>query len=294
MEILSICDKLQMERVFRQYKPEVVFHAAAHKHVPLMESTPEEAVKNNVFGTLNTALLADRYGVRRFVMISTDKAVNPTNVMGATKRCCELIIQLLNNQSRTEYVAVRFGNVLGSNGSVIPLFARQIAEGGPVTVTHPDIIRYFMTIPEAVRLVLTAGSMAAGGEIFVLDMGKPVKIFDLAVNMIRLAGLEPGRDIQITFTGLRPGEKLFEELLLSEEGTSGTEQDKIFVAAPLMVDQKGFWETLEHLKTAVAWNNREAVLRLLRRLVPTYHPEERAPMQHAEDADMLPELARKA
>ena len=294
VEILSICDKLQMERVFRQYKPEVVFHAAAHKHVPLMESTPEEAVKNNVFGTLNTALLADRYGVRRFVMISTDKAVNPTNVMGATKRCCELIIQLLNNQSRTEYVAVRFGNVLGSNGSVIPLFARQIAEGGPVTVTHPDIIRYFMTIPEAVRLVLTAGSMAAGGEIFVLDMGKPVKIFDLAVNMIRLAGLEPGRDIQITFTGLRPGEKLFEELLLSEEGTSGTEQDKIFVAAPLMVDQKGFWETLEHLKTAVAWNNREAVLRLLRRLVPTYHPEERAPMQHAEDADMLPELARKA
>ena len=270
VEILSICDKLQLERVFRQYRPEVVFHAAAHKHVPLMEGTPEEAVKNNVLGTLNTALLADRYGVERFVMISTDKAVNPTNVMGATKRCCELIIQLLNPKSRTEYVAVRFGNVLGSNGSVIPLFARQIAEGGPVTVTHPDIIRYFMTIPEAVRLVLTAGSMAAGGEIFVLDMGQPVRILDLAVNMIRLAGLEPGKDIQIVFTGLRPGEKLFEELLLSEEGTTRTGHEKIFVAAPLDTNPDRFWETLKNLERAAQWGNQMAILRLLRQLVPTY------------------------
>ena len=203
-------------------------------------------------------------------MISTDKAVNPTNVMGATKRCCELIIQLLNPKSRTEYVAVRFGNVLGSNGSVIPLFARQIAEGGPVTVTHPDIIRYFMTIPEAVRLVLTAGSMAAGGEIFVLDMGQPVRILDLAVNMIRLAGLEPGKDIQIVFTGLRTGEKLFEELLLSEEGTTRTGHEKIFVAAPLDTNPDRFWETLKNLERAAQWGNQMAIMRLLRQLVPTY------------------------
>lgn len=275
VEILSICDKLQLERIFRQYRPEVVFHAAAHKHVPLMEHTPEEAVKNNIFGTLNTAMLADKYGVRRFVMISTDKAVNPTNVMGATKRCCELIIQLLNQRSATEYVAVRFGNVLGSNGSVIPLFSKQIAEGGPVTVTHPEIIRYFMTIPEAVRLVLTAGGMAAGGEIFVLDMGQPVKILDLATNMIRLAGLEPQRDIPIVFTGLRPGEKLFEELLLSEEGTTNTRHEKIFVAAPLESDPKYFWDTLAELKTAVQWGNETATLRLLHELVPTYQTKDR-------------------
>ena len=270
VEILSICDKLQLDRVFRQYQPEIVFHAAAHKHVPLMENAPEEAVKNNVFGTLNTAVLADKYGVKRFVLVSTDKAVNPTNVMGATKRCCELIIQLLNERSATEYVAVRFGNVLGSNGSVIPLFSRQIAEGGPVTVTHPEIIRYFMTIPEAVRLVLTAGSMAAGGEIFVLDMGKPVKILDLAVNMIRLAGLEPNRDIQIVFTGLRPGEKLYEELLLSEEGTTNTGHEKIFVAAPLCTNPKLFWDGLESQKRAVQWGNQEAAVRLLHQLIPTY------------------------
>ena len=201
------------------------------------------------------------------------KAVNPTNVMGATKRCCELIVQHLNERSLTEYVAVRFGNVLGSNGSVIPLFTRQIEEGGPVTVTHPDIIRYFMTIPEAVQLVLTAGSMANGGEIFVLDMGKPVKILDLANNMIRLAGLEPGKDIQVTFTGLRPGEKLFEELLLSGEGTQRTGHEKIFVAAPLREDAAPFWAGMEDMKTAVQWGNRPAVLRLLETLVPTYHPE---------------------
>ena len=270
VEILSVCDKFQLERVFRQYRPEVVFHAAAHKHVPLMEHAPEEAVRNNVFGTLNTALLAEKYGALRFVLISTDKAVNPTSVMGATKRCCELLIQHLNARSVTEYVAVRFGNVLGSNGSVIPLFTRQIEEGGPVTVTHPDIIRYFMTIPEAVQLVLTAGGMANGGEIFVLDMGKPVKILDLAVNMIRLAGLEPGRDIPIVFTGLRPGEKLFEELLLSGEGTERTAHEKIFVAAPLEGDAAAFWAGIEEMKTAVQWGNRGVVLERLGGLVPTY------------------------
>ena len=284
VEILSICDKLQLERVFQQYRPEIVFHAAAHKHVPLMENTPEEAVKNNVFGTLNTAILADRYGVKRFVLVSTDKAVNPTNVMGATKRCCELIIQLINERSATEYVAVRFGNVLGSNGSVIPLFSKQIAEGGPVTVTHPEIIRYFMTIPEAVQLVLTAGSMARGGEIFVLDMGKPVKILDLAINMIRLAGLEPYRDIQIVFTGLRPGEKLFEELLLSEEGTSNTEHEKIFVAAPLHTNAKAFWDVLDALKRAVQWGNQEAAVRLLHQLVPTYQTSQESPESYAKQA----------
>lgn len=274
VEILSICDRLQMDRVFRQYRPELVFHAAAHKHVPLMEDALEEAVKNNIFGTLNTAELADRYGVKRFVMISTDKAVNPTSVMGATKRCCELIVQAMDRKSATEYVAVRFGNVLGSNGSVIPLFSRQIEEGGPVTVTHPDVARYFMTIPEAVRLVLTAGGIAAGGEIFVLDMGKPVKILDLANNMIRLMGLEPGKDIQIEFTGLRPGEKLFEELLLTEEGARRTEHEKIFVAPPLEIDETEFWRCLNHLSAAIRWGNREAVMRQLHNLVPTYRRED--------------------
>ncbi|MDO4269918.1 MAG: nucleoside-diphosphate sugar epimerase/dehydratase [Eubacteriales bacterium] len=271
VEILSVCDKLQMDRVFRTHRPELVFHAAAHKHVPLMESTPEEAVKNNIFGTLTTAQMADKYGVGKFVLISTDKAVNPTNVMGATKRCCELICQTMDRQSKTEFVAVRFGNVLGSNGSVIPLFEKQIAEGGPVTVTHPDIIRYFMTIPEATRLVLTAGSMAHGQEIFILDMGAPVRILDLANNMIRLSGLEPGRDIEIKFTGLRPGEKLFEELLISEEGISETRHEKIFVAAPIRINEKLFWESVERLKAAVTWGNQDAILRQLHKLVPTYH-----------------------
>ena len=274
VEILSVCDRLQLERVFRTHRPELVFHAAAHKHVPLMENAPEEAIRNNVFGTLNVAQLADKYQVRRFVLISTDKAVNPTNVMGATKRCCELLIQAMNQISKTEYMAVRFGNVLGSNGSVVPLFSRQIAEGGPVTVTHPNIIRYFMTIPEAVCLVLTAAGMAKGGEIFILDMGKPVRILDMAKNMIRLAGLEPDKDIPIVFTGLRPGEKLFEELLLSGEGTGKTEHEKIYVAAPVHFEPERLWNALRHLDMAVQWGNREAALTQLHHIVPTYHKED--------------------
>ncbi len=271
VEILSVCDKIQLDRVFAQHRPEIVFHAAAHKHVPLMEDSMEEAVKNNVFGTLNTARISEKYSVRRFVLISTDKAVNPTSVMGATKRCCELMIQTMDKKSVTEFVAVRFGNVLGSNGSVIPLFAKQIQEGGPVTVTHPDICRYFMTIPEAVHLVLVAGSMAERGEIFVLDMGEPVKIADLADKMIRLVGLKPGRDIKIVYTGLRPGEKLYEELRFLEEGSRTTAHSKIFVAAPVQLDEKVFWERLKRLETAAAWGNDEATIRNLQALVPTYH-----------------------
>ena len=274
VEIASVRDVAKMQRVFETYHPDIVYHAAAHKHVPLMEHNPEEAVKNNVIGTYNTARLASENGVKRFVMISTDKAVNPTNAMGATKRCCEMIVQSMNRRSKTEFVAVRFGNVLGSNGSVIPLFEKQIQEGGPVTVTHPDIIRYFMTIPEAVQLVLSAGSMAKGGEIFVLDMGDPVKILDLATNLIRMSGHVPGKDIQIEFSGLRPGEKLYEELLLDEEGIQKTPSEKIFIGSPIQFDEEKFYQMLQKLKGAADANDTAAVYRLLKKIVPTYHQSE--------------------
>ncbi|MBR6376436.1 MAG: polysaccharide biosynthesis protein [Oscillospiraceae bacterium] len=251
----SVRDKDRVEMVFSQYHPDLVFHAAAHKHVPLMEESPNEAVKNNVFGTLNVALAADKYKAKRFVLISTDKAVNPTNIMGATKRICEMIVQIMSNRSETIYVAVRFGNVLGSNGSVIPLFKKQIAEGGPVTVTHKDIIRYFMTIPEAVSLVLQAGAFARRGEIFVLDMGEPVHIDDLARNMIRLSGLEPGVDIEIKYTGLRPGEKLYEEMLMKEEGLRTTANALIHIGKPLELDEERFHQQLAKLHQACEENS---------------------------------------
>lgn len=267
--IASVRDMTRLESIFSTYKPDIIFHAAAHKHVPLMEDNPQEAIKNNVFGTLNTAECADKYGAKRFVMISTDKAVNPTNIMGATKRICEMIIQGMDKKSKTEYVAVRFGNVLGSNGSVIPLFKKQIAEGGPVTVTHPEINRYFMLIPEAVQLVLEAGSMARGGEIFVLDMGQPMKIVDLAKDLIRLSGFEPNVDIDIKFTGLRPGEKLYEELLMAEEGLTATKHEKIHVARPLDMDMHELKKELEKLKFVVS-SPKEGILDFVRKLVPTY------------------------
>ncbi|HHY83618.1 MAG TPA: polysaccharide biosynthesis protein [Clostridiales bacterium] len=267
--IASIRDRARMESVFITYRPAVVFHAAAHKHVPLMEENPQEAVKNNVFGTLNVAECADKYGARKFVLISTDKAVNPTNVMGATKRIAEMIIQGMNKKSRTEYVAVRFGNVLGSNGSVIPLFKKQIAEGGPVTVTHPEINRFFMTIPEAVQLVLEAGSMAKGGEIFVLDMGQPVKIADLARDLIRLSGLEPDVDIEIKYTGLRPGEKLYEELLMAEEGLTATRHEKIHIGRPLDIDMDELYKELEKLKFVLT-GPEESLIEFIKEMVPTY------------------------
>lgn len=267
--VASIRGSGKMEDVFCRYKPQVVFNAAAHKHVPLMETSPNEAVKNNVFGTLNVARMADKYGARRFVQISTDKAVNPTNIMGATKRLCEMIIQAFSRRSKTEFVAVRFGNVLGSNGSVIPLFKQQIAEGGPVTVTHKDIIRYFMTIPEAVSLVLQAGAYAKGGEIFVLDMGEPVKIYDLAENLIRLSGLEPGVDIEIRCTGLRPGEKLYEERLMAEEGLKTTPNGMISIARPILFDDEAFFSSLKELYDA-AYDETDDMKEMVARLVPTY------------------------
>ena len=247
----SVRDVKRLEKIFEKYNPYLVFHAAAHKHVPLMEESPLEAIKNNVFGTFNVANCADKYGSRKMILISTDKAVNPTNIMGATKRLCEMIIQVKNKNSKTEYAAVRFGNVLGSNGSVVPLFKKQIAEGGPVTVTHKDIIRYFMTIPEAAQLVLQAMSYAKGGEIFVLDMGEPVKIYDLAVSLIKLSGLEPNVDIPIVFTGLRPGEKLYEELLMKEEGLQKTENKKIYIGELTDLDEKDILEKLAKLKHLV-------------------------------------------
>ena len=265
----SVRDKARLESVFKQYQPEIVYHAAAHKHVPLMEDSPNESIKNNVFGTLNTARFADKYNVRKFVLISTDKAVNPTNIMGASKRICEMIVQTYNNHSETEFVAVRFGNVLGSNGSVIPLFKRQIAEGGPVTVTDPNIIRYFMTIPEAVSLVLQAGASANGGEIFVLDMGEPVKILDLAENLISLSGYKPYIDIKITFTGLRPGEKLYEEKLLSEEGLMRTSNSLIHIGHPIEIDEEKFTSVLNELEKVMADDNCD-IRALVKSIVPTY------------------------
>ena len=267
--IANVREKGRLENIFRTYRPDIVFHAAAHKHVPLMEANPTEAIKNNVFGTLNVVECADKYKAKRFVMISTDKAVNPTNIMGATKRVAEMIIQAFAKQSKTEFVAVRFGNVLGSNGSVIPLFKRQIEQGGPVTVTHPEIIRYFMTIPEAVQLVLQAGAMADGGEIFVLDMGEPVKIYDLARNLIKLSGFEPDIDIKIEFSGLRPGEKLYEELLLAEEGVQATKNDKIFVAQPLHSDMAILMREIECLKEVMI-KNADEVIDYMKVIVPNY------------------------
>ncbi len=265
----SVRDRARLEAVFAEFRPDQVFHAAAHKHVPLMEDSPGEAVKNNIFGTLNAAELADRYGAKRFLLISTDKAVNPTNVMGASKRVCEMVIQMVGRRSKTEFVAVRFGNVLGSNGSVIPLFKKQIAEGGPVTVTDPRVIRYFMTIPEAVSLVLQAGAYAHGGEIFILDMGEPVKIDDLARNMIKLSGFEPEVDIPIVYTGLRPGEKLFEELLLDGESDRKTQNNLIYIAKDEAFDDEALARALSRLAQAAAENS-PAIRELLSELVPTY------------------------
>lgn len=272
--IASVRDMTKLKDVFGKYRPEIVFHAAAHKHVPLMETSPNEAVKNNVFGTLNLARCADEFAASTFVQISTDKAVNPTNIMGATKRICEMIIQTIGKHSKhTKFVAVRFGNVLGSNGSVIPLFEQQIKEGSPVTVTHKDIIRYFMTIPEAVSLVLQAGAYAQGGQIFVLDMGEPVRIYDLAYNLIKLSGLEPNVDIEIKCTGLRPGEKLYEERLMDEEGMQKTQNGLINIANPIELNEEFLWKTLEELDKAAHSETRE-MKHLVAKLVTTYRPQD--------------------
>ncbi len=267
--IASVRDKNKIDDVFKKHHPEIVFHAAAHKHVPLMETSPNEAIKNNVCGTYNVADAAGRFGVEKFVLISTDKAVNPTNIMGASKRICEMIVQTINKKYDTDYVAVRFGNVLGSNGSVIPLFTKQIQEGGPITVTHKDIVRYFMTIPEAVSLVLQAGAFAKGGEIFVLNMGDPVKIYDLAINMIKLSGLEPFKDIDIKITGLRPGEKLYEEMLMREEGLEQTPNSMIFIGKPLDIEEHTLFDTIAEMKE-LAYQETEKMKEVVHQLVPTY------------------------
>lgn len=270
--IASVRDYDRLETIFVKYRPDVVYHAAAHKHVPLMETSPNEAIKNNCLGTLNLVKLSDKYGVKRFVMISTDKAVRPTNVMGATKRICEMIVQTYNNRSKTEFVAVRFGNVLGSNGSVIPLFLKQIEAGGPVTLTHRDITRFFMTIPEAVSLVLTAGLMAKGGEIFILDMGEPVKIYDLACNLIKMKGYRPEEDIQIEIVGLRPGEKLYEELLMAEEGLQETENQKIHIGKPIEIDEEEFLQKLDRLIDK-AEDNMADIRKDIKDICKTYQPK---------------------
>lgn len=266
----SVRDEKRLDTIFEKYRPQIIYHAAAHKHVPLMEDSPNEAIKNNVLGTYKMVLMADKWNVRKFVLISTDKAVNPTNIMGASKRICEMIIQTFNKKSETDYVAVRFGNVLGSNGSVVPLFKKQIEAGGPVTVTHPEITRYFMTIPEAVSLVLQAGAYAKGGEIFVLDMGEPVKILDLAKNMIRLSGYVPDKDIAIEFTGLRPGEKLYEELLMDEEGMADTPNKQIHIGHPIDVNEDRLYYALYVLEQA-AENEVEDMRQIVKSIVPTYH-----------------------
>ena len=275
--IASVRDYFRMNQIFNTYKPDVVFHAAAHKHVPLMEVSPMEAIKNNIIGTFNVATLAQFHDVEKFVMISTDKAVNPTNVMGASKRCCEMIVQYLAQQheGRTEFVTTRFGNVLGSNGSVIPLFKRQIEQGKPVTVTHPDIIRYFMTIPEAVNLVMEAAAIANGGEIFVLDMGKPVKIVTLAENLIRMYGKEPYKDVEIKFTGLRPGEKIKEELLMNEEGLQKTSNKLIFIGKQIQIDEATFASKLDELRNAAQKNNEKLAVSALHDMVPTFTTPEK-------------------
>jgi len=267
--IASVRDVERLEAIFDEYRPDIVFHAAAHKHVPLMEFSPCEAIKNNVFGTYNVASCAEKYGVKRFVLISTDKAVNPTNVMGATKRLCEMVVQTFSKNGKTDFVAVRFGNVLGSNGSVIPFFKKQIAAGGPVTVTHPDITRFFMTIPEAAQLVLQAGSYAEGGEIFVLDMGQPVKIYDLAKKLISLSGFKPDVDIKIEFSGLRPGEKLYEELLMNEEGLMTTGHNKIFVGKPIEITMEELDEILNKLRSVIS-KTPEDIRKVISEVVPTY------------------------
>lgn len=266
----SIRDEKRLEEIFSKYDIDVVFHAAAHKHVPLMEDSPKEAIKNNVFGTYKLSKVADKYNVKKFVLISTDKAVNPTNIMGATKRLCEMIIQAMNNESKTDFVAVRFGNVLGSNGSVIPLFKKQIANGGPVTVTHKNITRFFMLIPEAAQLVLQAGALAKGGEVFVLDMGKPVKIYDLACDLIRLSGLEPNKDIKIEVTGLRPGEKLYEELLMSEEGLTDTTHNKIYIGKPTFTSYDRLQGKLDQLEKLLIEDDNEIIKNKMAEIVPTY------------------------
>ena len=268
----SVRNTKRIESVMATYRPDIVFHAAAHKHVPLMEDSPNEAIKNNVLGTYKTATAAARAGVKKFVLISTDKAVNPTNIMGASKRLCEMVVQMMNRRSETDFVAVRFGNVLGSNGSVIPLFKKQIAAGGPVTVTHPDIIRYFMTIPEAVSLVLQAGYYAKGGEIFILDMGQPVRIADMARNLIRLSGYEPDVDIKIVYTGLRPGEKLFEELLMKEEGLQSTDNHLIHIGRPIEMDDEQFIAELAELRRACEGEAGD-IKEIVERIVPTYRPQ---------------------
>lgn len=271
--VANIREEKKINKIFSEYTPDIVFHAAAHKHVPLMEVSPHEAIKNNVYGTLNLVKVSDLYNVNRFVMISTDKAVNPTSVMGASKRICEMIIQEYDKRSKTEFVAVRFGNVLGSNGSVIPLFKKQIAEGGPVTVTHEEVKRYFMTIPEAVQLVIQAGAMAKGGEIFVLDMGEPVKIIDLARTLIQLSGFEPDVDIPIKIIGLRPGEKLFEELLISDDKYVSTKHEKIFIEKPVSVDYGNLILTLEKYKDKIDDMDEDEIREFIKSLVPEYNPD---------------------